>query len=304
MKNTDRPEAGRGEPERARARPASRVSLPDYRPEKRQAAMRRAASPRTLETVSAPGEQPLLDVAAASFGHTAANIDPRVLEVVVGVDDRVRVTKARMAMNPWRQICALRIVSQTDRTFVGTGWYIAPGVLATAGHCVFLQDEGGWPKSIRVIPAKHGTDEPFRTLTSTRFGSVDGWVERRQRDFDYGVIFLDESSTGTAVGNFAVDVLHIPDLRGTDAQISGYPADRDAAAFQYFHARPMIEVTNTRLVYDIDTFGGQSGSPIWQDTAERGIVAVGIHTTGGVTSNSGTRISGDVMENLVNWITE
>jgi glutamyl endopeptidase len=57
-------------------------------------------------------------------------------------------------------------------------------------------------------------------------------------------------------------------------------------------------------VYDIDTFGGQSGSPIWQETQETGVVAVGIHTTGGVSSNSGTRISSDVMENLVNWITE
>ena len=304
MKNTDRPEAGRVELEHARARPVSRVSLPDYRPEKRQAARRRAAPARTFETVSAGADVALADVATASFGHTAANVDPKVLEMVVGVDDRVRVTKARMAMNPWRQICALRIVSKTERTFVGTGWFIAPGVLATAGHCVFLQDEGGWPKSIRVIAAKHGTEEPFRTLAATRFASVDGWVEQRQRDFDYGVIFLDDASTGTAVGNFAVDVLDAQDLRGTDAQISGYPADRDAAAFQYFHARPMLEVTDTRLVYDIDTFGGQSGSPIWQDTAERGVVAVGIHTTGGVSSNSGTRISGDVLDNLVKWITE
>src|SRR5205823_4880635 len=131
----------------------------------------------------------LTDVAAASFGSSATHTNAVVLEAVIGTDDRVRVSPQRMAMNPWRQICALRIVSQTDSAFVGTGWFIAPGVLATAGHCVFLQDEGGWAKSIRVIPAKNGSDQPFGTLTSTRFAAVDGWVKQRSRDFDYGVIF-------------------------------------------------------------------------------------------------------------------
>jgi V8-like Glu-specific endopeptidase len=304
MKNIDRQEVGRARPESAPMRATSRVSLPYYRPPVRDVALRRRSESSVSESSPALALEILTDVAAASFGTTAANTDPDVFEVVLGADDRVRVSKERMAMNPWRQICALRIVSQTDRTFVGTGWFIAPGILATAGHCVFLQNEGGWAKSIRVIPAKHGADEPFNSVTSKKFASVDGWVEKRQRDFDYGVIFLDDFSIGTKVGNFAVDVLNASDLKGTDAQISGYPADRDSAAFQFFHARPMIDVTDTRLVYDIDTFGGQSGSPIWQETQETGVVAVGIHTTGGVSSNSGTRISSDVMENLVNWITE
>ena len=135
-----------------------------------------------------------------------------------------------MALNPWRQICALRIVSQTNRTFVGTGWFIAPNVLATAGHCVFLQDEGGWAKSIRVIPAKHGPTEPFGDQSSMRFASVDGWVKQRQRDFDYGVIFLDDPAPGTQVGNFGVQVLDDAETQGnrcTDFRLSGRSRPRD-----------------------------------------------------------------------------
>src|SRR5262245_45107852 len=299
MKNTDRQEDGPPETAGATSRP--RISLPEYRHPRRQ----REAFPESVaDEVPIGASEPLLDVAAASFGHSAANTDTALLEAVIGTDDRVRVSKERMAMNPWRQICALRIVSQTSRTFVGTGWFIAPGVLATAGHCVFLQDEGGWAKSIRVIPAKRGVDEPFGTVTADVFASVDGWVKQRQRDFDYGVIFLNDKVVGTKVGNFAVDVLDPPELEGTDAQISGYPADRDRAEFQFFHARPMLDVTDTRLVYDIDTFGGQSGSPIWQETDARGVVAVRIDTPGGVSSNSGTRITGDIIDNLVKWIAE
>ena len=247
---------------------------------------------------------PLVDVAAASFGSaTPRMVDRDIVEAVIGEDDRKRVTAAFLARNPWRQICALRITSQRNRRYVGTAWFIAPGVLATAGHCVFLQDDGGWAKSIRVIPAKDGSIEPFGSLESTHFASVDGWTQRRQRDMDYGVIFLDDHNVGSQLGNFAVQALDVPALKGTDAQISGYPADRDRAEFQYFHLRPMIDVTDSRLVYDIDTFGGQSGSPIWQETSELGLVAVGIHTTGGVSSNSGTRITSDVLENLVRWTT-
>ncbi len=261
-----------------------------------------------LEAFVEGGDQqddgPLRDVAAASFGAPPGNVDTPILEAVIGDDDRRRVSSAFMARNPWRQICALRITSQRNRNYVGTGWFISPGVIATAGHCVFLQDDGGWAKSIRVIPAKDGPIEPLGSLLSTRFASVDGWVQNRKRDMDYGVIFLNDRGPGTELGNFAVQALDADALKRTDAQISGYPADLDRAEFQYFHLRPMIDVTDAQLVYDIDTFGGQSGSPIWQQTAELGLIAVGIHTTGGVSSNSGTRINSDVLENLVKWATE
>lgn len=302
LKNTDHSETAQRVLEGSATLLTSKMSLPYYRQPIRGGSLRslhEAFVEEASETVDI-----LLDVAAASFGTTAAITDAKIMEAVIGTDDRVRVTKERMRMNPWRQICALRIVSQTGRTFVGTGWFIAPGVLATAGHCVFLQDEGGWAKSIRAIPAKYGSDEPFGILTSQRFASVDGWVKQRQRDFDYGVIFLDDKGVGTEVGNFAVAAISMSALKGTAAQIAGYPADRDRAEFQFFHARPLIDVTGTQLIYDIDTFGGQSGSPVWQETVENGLIAVGIHTTGGVSSNSGTRITDDIMDNLIQWVTE
>ena len=302
IRNTDRQERVRV-PESARPQLTSKATLPYYQRPSKPRARRRSLESAVLGGAE-EREPTLLDAAAGSFGTSARTTDPTLSEAVIGVDDRIRVSAQRMMLNPWRQICALRIVSQTDRTFVGTGWFIAPNVLATAGHCVFLQDEGGWARSIRVIPAKDGAEEPFGSQTSTRFASVDGWVEKRKRDFDYGVIFLGDPRVGTQLGNFAVQALDVLELKGIDAQISGYPADRDRATIQFFHMRPILDVTDARLVYDIDTFGGQSGSPIWRETDEAGLVAIGVHTTGGVSSNSGTRITGDVIENLAQWTTE
>jgi glutamyl endopeptidase len=272
----------------------NRKTLPYYRPPQPRREINEAAVlNEAAGTAEAMG--PLFDVAVASFANTT------VLEVVFGNDDRVRVDAGFMRTNPWRQICALRIKSKTGKLFAGTGWFIAPKAVATAGHCVFLQAEGGWPDSIDVIPAKFGPNEPFGRMTSRHYGSVDGWVESQKRDFDYGVIFVDDPEVGKKVGNFEVQSLGDGDLKGAEAKISGYPADRDRAEFQYYHERPLISTTATQLLYEIDTFGGQSGSPIWRDTQESGVVVVGIHTTGGATSNFGTRITDPVIDNLASW---
>jgi len=274
---------------------ANRPSLSYYRPPRRRRDSAEAAILEGFTAEAAPMEA-LPDVAVASFG------DITMLEAVIGNDDRVRVADQLLSANPWRQICALRIKSQTGKMYVGTGWFIAPSALATAGHCVYLQNEGGWAQSIDVIPAKRGSEEPFGRVTSQRFHAVDGWVNQQQRDFDYGVIRLADATLGGRLGNLEVRALSDSALGGVDAKISGYPADRDRAEFQYFHERPLMSSTPTRLMYDIDTFGGQSGSPIWQDTQEGGLVAIGVHTTGGLSSNSGTRINESVLDNFIQWI--
>lgn len=46
--------------------------------------------------------------------------------------------------------------------------------------------------------------------------------------------------------------------------------------------------SNYRLNYKIDTYGGQSGSPIYQPSNYR---VVGIHTTGNSSTNSGVKVS-------------
>jgi V8-like Glu-specific endopeptidase len=238
------------------------------------------------------------DAAEGSFGATS------LLEVVIGVDDRVPVSADLLGTDPWRQIAALRITGSTGTPYVGTAWFIGRSVLATAGHCVFLRDDGGWPTSIEVIPGLSGEDAPHGRATATRFACPDGWRDSGSRDFDYGSIFLDGSDLGSRLGAFAVEAEGDVELEGALGRISGYPADLEAATRQYYHERPLVSVTPTRLNYDIDTFGGQSGSPIWRQVDGRGAVAVGIHTTGTATGNSGTRITQAVLDNLTAWSNE
>lgn len=232
------------------------------------------------------------DAGFASFGTT------RLLEVVIGDDDRQMVSN--VLESPWKKIAALRIHSKTGKIFVGTGWFISPTVLATAGHCVFMHDEGGWPVQIEVIPALNGLERPFGSAISTKLESNNGWVNDRNSDFDYGAIIL-EKPISEEIGWFSVAAAPDEYLKSNIANISGYPIDRDRATRQYYHARNIIRASSRRIYYEIDTYGGQSGAAIWMNLGEGDRVAIGIHTTGNSTSNYGTRITEEVFNNLQTW---
>lgn len=257
-------------------------AVPGYKP--------RGLAERGVESVALPNAVPV-DAALGAF----RNMD--LMEVVLGDDDRQAVSD--VTDSPWRHICALRINTKSGRRYVGTGWLIGMRTVMTAGHCVYMHDEGGWAESIEVIPALNGTDRPYGTFISSEFHAVDGWTSERNSDFDYGAILLNEP-IGQDAGWFAFSALGESALLSTDANISGYPQDRDHATRQYFHARKIVRASERRIYYEIDTYGGQSGSPIWLLVGDKR-VAVGVHTNGSSTSNSGTLINSEVFNNMKLW---
>jgi glutamyl endopeptidase len=57
-----------------------------------------------------------------------------------------------------------------------------------------------------------------------------------------------------------------------------------------------------KVYYDIDTAGGQSGSAVYRIDGNGDRIAFGIHAYGGGTTNSATRITTPVHDNIVNWL--
>jgi V8-like Glu-specific endopeptidase len=266
-------------------------------------AVRRGKAIKTIvENVPGYGDAPP-DAASGAFG----------LERVFGTDDRTLVPATSDA--PWRWSAALRIRARDGQRFVGTGWFIGPRTLVTAGHCVYMHDHGGFAESIEVIPALDGTKRPFGSVVSRDLKSVEGWTKKRNSDFDYGAIVLD-GDVMKDVGAFAYAPAADALLSGANINVSGYPADRDGAMRQYFHARKVIRISSRRVYYHVDTFGGQSGSAAWVTVdraaatqlgvdvpagAKEARVVVAIHTAGSLLSNFATRITADVAANLKKW---
>lgn len=231
----------------------------------------------------------------------------RALESVIGTDERTRILETEKT--PWRMICALEIDAPAGQ-YVGTGWLIGPKTLLTAGHCVYGAEMGGWANSIRVVPGRDGTEQPFGSVVSKKFSTVKRWVDNQDPDFDYGVIQLPDA-VGQRLGWFGLGVRTPDQLRSARVNISGYPADRGGGVEQWFSANTVVAVTQRRVFYSVDTFGGQSGSPVWvQDDPKKPPVAVGIHAYGvggtpsalGVVANSAPRITTAVLTNVKKWL--
>ena len=221
-----------------------------------------------------------------------------IAEVIIGTDNRVRISPT--TSYPWRAICALRMTAKDNTKWIGTGWLVSPRTVITAGHCVYLHGHGGWPKKIEVIPAMNDASRPYGSFVGTTFRSVNGWINSKNRDYDYGAIILPSSSRpGDKTGTFGFAVKDNNYLKNSFLNLSGYPGDKGGAQ-QWFMAQKAKATSSRVIYYDIDSMGGQSGSPVWVKVGNTRH-AVGIHTNGHITGNSATRIVTPVFNNIQAW---
>lgn len=217
-------------------------------------------------------------------------------ETVCGADNRVRIAPATAA--PWRWCCELLITTANGSTARGTGWFIGPRTVMTAGHVVFSAASGGWARRIEVIPGMDAASRPFGSQVGTSFRSVTGWTSSADPERDYGAIILPNNNLGNAVGYFGFASLPDSELQNLFTNTSGYPGDKPFGT-QWFNAGTITQVTARRLSYMLDTFGGQSGSAVWR--LKNGVRhGVGVHGYGGC-PNKAVRITSPVFDNMLAW---
>lgn len=241
-------------------------------------------------------ETKLPDIGEASFGK------PHTLqEIVHGPDDRVQIDNT--AIYPWRAHASLEITAADNSLWIGTGWFIGPHTLMTAGHVVHIKNSGvpgldGWVKKIRVMPGRNGTLLPYGAVSSTQFWSVRGWTEGGEESYDYGAIIL-PNDLGLTTGWFGFGVWTDAQLVSATGNIAGYPGDKDAGT-QWYDWQCIASVDGRNVYYDIDTAGGQSGSAVYR-ILDGGRYAIAIHAYGGATTNHGARITAPVYNNMLAW---
>ncbi|MGE5463493.1 MAG: trypsin-like serine peptidase [Syntrophothermus sp.] len=271
-----------------------------------------------VENVRPPGgnielasmnESEMLDAYWASYGTDAQRAALReakkapVPEVVIGTDERLQITST--TDYPWRCIASLRITAADGSGWIGTGWLVGPRILLTAGHVVYMADQGGWAQQIEIIPGRNGMNFPFGSCLATDFRSVQGWTLNRDSNFDYGAILLPpDNRMGDQLGWFGYQVHSDDALSSFNINVSGYPGDKPDGT-QWLMSGP-IKTTNERTFdYDIDTAGGQSGGPVWITyEGDDGRYGVGVHTNGALSGNSATRFVQDMFDNVIAWSNE
>jgi glutamyl endopeptidase len=222
----------------------------------------------------------------------------RVLELVIGKDDRVQIQGT--TATPWRYLCALSGVFPDGARYTGTGFFIGARTLATAGHCVYSQGHGGWAKSLTVIPAANGSENPYGQAQAESFRSTAGWVNNRSAQTDIGCVVLPRGAfSGRNLGHFGFGVWQTAELLALPAVLAGYPGDKTFAQL-WGTSRVIQSASPTTLVYPMDTYGGQSGAPVYiKRNGQRYVV--GIHNYGAQTGNSATRVTQPVYALLAKW---
>ena len=216
-------------------------------------------------------------------------------EAIIGEDDRVRIRNTDEY--PYSAICSLEITALTGRVFVGTGWLVDSTTLITAGHCVFLPEQGGWAKRVRVVPGRNGasTDQSF---LATQMHSVRGWTEDGRRQEDYGAITI--ANDASEFGSLGCAVMDRENTLKNMYHVIGYSADK-AIGTLWGHLRELREVRRETLLYDTDTYGGNSGCPVFCLDDDGDALVVGIHNYGDISGNTATRITEAVFENIDRW---
>lgn len=248
--------------------------------------------------------------ARAAFAAPRDDLRPMeafATESVIGVDERKQITDTTVF--PFRAIVSLQMTFPSSSTFICTGFMIDADTIATAGHCVYSADQGGWATSITAYPGRNGATAPYGAASATHLYSVTGWVDDTDHRYDYGAIKID-SNLGNTTGWLGYGVKNNDAaLAGVRAKIYGYPGDKPAGTM-WGMPRRIKGVDANKLFYKTDTFGGQSGSPVYGKLSNActpcafGIHAYGVGIEPYPESNSGTRVNSTVFANLAFWATQ
>ena len=181
------------------------------------------------------------------------------------------------AASPYRMIVLLDVRFAQARGTC-TGFLVGSHTIATAGHCLYNPEAGGWAVAVGVMPGVDGIDAPFARQTATVFDVAPGYLDGSDPSLDYGAITLSSDLLGAAAGQFGVDAASDARLRSGAFETAGYASGGTwGTQWRMPARRSLVGFDATALTYAWSTTPGMSGAPIFEPGAD-GYRALGIVT--------------------------
>jgi glutamyl endopeptidase len=247
---------------------------------------------------------------------------PTGAESVIGPDGRVRVTNTTSGIN--RRIGQIEFFQADGLNpgdFICTGWLIDNNSILTSGHCVYDPPiaaggtGGGIIESASWFPARNGGTDPFGECPVTQIAApLVQWQQNGQAYWDYAIMNFANpgpcQSIGSALGTFGLfATANVNGLNGLRATVQGYPGDKPFGTEWKMNGR-IAKANRQMTFYPMDTFGGQSGSPVWWNRTSgacTGPCGYAIHSYGvglagaGRNNNAGPRITAWRIGQIRDW---
>ncbi|KAI0441904.1 ATP synthase F1 [Xylaria telfairii] len=237
--------------------------------------------------------------------------DPVGAEAIVNVlDGRTKVHEKHFKDNngKYRGIVKLFLLYENslgaddEATWpVATGWLVAPDIVVTAGHCAFDWSHGlGRLTKVKAYIGYKGhadlsgTEAQWGTAVATTVPWCSGIGNEPS---DISIIKL-SSPFNIATSNLFRWTQTPVSQDGADLGVVGYPADimengeRGARMYEMFTSTTynLANSEQHMLQYKIDTYGGNSGSPVFN--SKDSLTAIGVHVLGGYSYNSASVFDG------------
>jgi V8-like Glu-specific endopeptidase len=197
----------------------------------------------------------------------------------------------------------------------GSGLLVGPQEVLTAAHNVYADDSTS-PKSVYVTPGRNGRDDPFGRVKATARSVVASAFGKNgiNPEFDFAILTLERAiayDKFEALGNkplgywgstkwghgTKMKALDIKFLTGKRVTVAGYPGDRCGTKWfdpkdktescpKADHGTTLWSGAGTlspmphaagRFLHTVDTYEGQSGSPVWMKIKNGERWLVGVH---------------------------
>jgi V8-like Glu-specific endopeptidase len=219
----------------------------------------------TIVSITLPPFDPTLSEPSHDTQAAAARIVQAEPARIIGNDDRELITDTRFL--PHSAIVQIIGYDANNLGWLCTGFFYAPHVVATAGHCIYNKNPQkgtiGWWQRVTVTPGLNGSAKPFPTCVARSLYSVPNWTVDGNPNSDYGAIRLD-CGVGHRTGVLPIEEARTQDVGDYQPKyMVGYSGDKKGIT-QWFRSGVITGWNVFRIKYDIDMVGGDSGAPVYR----------------------------------------